>query len=161
MKKHTTDPSRIVDEAGQKRSGFTLIELLVVIAIIGTLASIVLVSVQGPRLQARDVKRLADLRSMQTAMELCYGDATCGSENAYIQYPNYTEASDLITGGIGSYIVSSAMPQDPRNVSPYVYTWEDNNLDNQTYCIWADLEGGNYVWVANYGSGESVAAGCP
>jgi|SRR3989344_9646788 len=144
-----------------QEKGFTLIELLVVIAIIGTLASIVLVSVQAPRVQARDVKRQADLRGIQTAMEICYGDENCGGFNAYIQYADYGAASDPITGGIGQYINSAAMPQDPRNVSPYVYTWEDNMGDSQAYCVWAELEISNYYWVANYGAGHGLVAGCP
>ena len=143
------------------KKGFTLIELLVVIAIIGTLASIVLVSVQSSRVLARDVKRQADLRGIQTAMEICYGDADCGGINAYIQYPNYGAASDPVTGGIGQYIVAPSMPQDPLNVSPYVYTWEDNIGADQSYCVWADLENGNFYWAANYGAGHSLVPGCP
>lgn len=51
-------------------SGFTLIELLVVVAIIGILASIVLVSLNGARMKARDARRISDLKAIQTALEL-------------------------------------------------------------------------------------------
>jgi type II secretion system protein G len=50
--------------------GFTLIELLVVISIIGMLASVVLVSLQGARNKAKDLKFVAGLRELQKAMEL-------------------------------------------------------------------------------------------
>lgn len=51
-------------------SGFTLVELLVVIAIIGLVASIVLVSLNPVRMRARDSRRKADFRQLQTALEL-------------------------------------------------------------------------------------------
>lgn len=54
------------------KKGFTLIELLVVIAVIGLLSSIVLVSLQGARSKARDVKRIAEVQQLMTALELFY-----------------------------------------------------------------------------------------
>ena len=53
-----------------KNTGFTLIELLVVIAIIGILAAIVIASVSRVRASARDAKRVASLRTIDTAMGL-------------------------------------------------------------------------------------------
>jgi len=50
--------------------GFTLIELLVVISIIGLLASIILVSLNSSRAKARDARKLADLGTIQQALEL-------------------------------------------------------------------------------------------
>ena len=56
------------------KKGFTLIELLVVVAIIGVLASIVLSSLSSARASARDSRRLAEVRSLQSALELYYLD---------------------------------------------------------------------------------------
>src|SRR3990167_895161 len=115
----------------KKRSkGFTLIELLVVIAIIGLLASIVLVAVQGPRVSARDAKRMADMRALQTAMELCYGDIACNGQDQYITYADYAAAR---AGGITGYVNASAMPTDPLGSQSYV--WASNAADDQQYCI--------------------------
>src|SRR3989339_2156406 len=67
----------------KNQKGFTLIELLVVIAIIGILSSVVLASLNSARAKARDTKRIADFRQIQTALELFY--------DSYGQYP--------VTGG--------------------------------------------------------------
>jgi prepilin-type N-terminal cleavage/methylation domain-containing protein len=57
-----------------KHKGFTLIELLVVIAIIGVLATVVLSSLNTARARARDAKRLSEMKSLETALELYYLD---------------------------------------------------------------------------------------
>ena len=62
----------------KRSAGFTLIELLVVIAIIGILSSVVLASLNTARSKARDVRRRADLKQVQLALELYYD-----SNNSY------------------------------------------------------------------------------
>lgn len=54
----------------QKQQGFTLIELLVVVAIIALLTSIALIGLISAREKSRNVKRLADMTQMNTALEL-------------------------------------------------------------------------------------------
>ncbi|MFA5420441.1 MAG: type II secretion system protein [Patescibacteria group bacterium] len=77
----------------KNKKGFTLIELLVVIAIIGILATLAIVALQQARKNARDAKRIADVRQMQTALELFFND------NQY--YPAEVVAGDEIaTGGV-------------------------------------------------------------
>jgi len=60
------------------QKGFTLVELLVVISIIALLASIVFASLNSARGKARDARRVADFRQLQTALEFYYD-----SNNAY------------------------------------------------------------------------------
>lgn len=57
------------------KKGFTLIELLVVIAIIGVLASVVLASLNTARRKSRDVRRVADIKQIQLALEMEFDDA--------------------------------------------------------------------------------------
>jgi prepilin-type N-terminal cleavage/methylation domain-containing protein len=66
----------------QKQKGFTLIELLVVVAIIGVLATIVLSSLSDARARARDARRISEMKSFETALEMYYLD--------YNQYPPMT-----------------------------------------------------------------------
>jgi len=130
------------NKKSKSSKGFTLVELLVVIAIIGLLASIILVSLQGPRATARDTKRRGDIRQIQTAMELCYGDSACGEgAEAYLFSTTYPAA-------IGTYI--PVMPDDPQATG---YSWLDNLTpdDNQEYCVFADLEDGGYIVAAHSG----------
>jgi len=56
----------------KNKKGFTLIELLVVIAIIGLLSTLAVVSLTSARKKARDSKRVADMKQLQTAMEMFY-----------------------------------------------------------------------------------------
>ncbi len=117
-----------------KQKGFTLIELMVVIAIIGILAGIVMVSLGGARANARDARRQSDMRQFNTAMELCYDDATCNSNQAYLQ------SADMPTA-VGTYLVS--VPTDPGSGNPS-YTWINNSATgvdtDQDYCAYAILE---------------------
>lgn len=57
----------------QSRS-FTLIELLVVVFIIGLLASLVIVNLSSARANARDAKRISDLTTIASALQLYYAD---------------------------------------------------------------------------------------
>ena len=103
-----------------KRKGFTLIELLVVIAIIGILATLAVVALQQARKNARDAKRIADVRQMQTALELYFND------NQY--YPDAVTAGDTIASNGVTYmniVPTAPTPADgtcTATSNDYVYT---------------------------------------
>lgn len=115
------------------RRGFTLIELLVVIAIIGILASIVLASLNTARLKGRDARRLADLKEIQTALDLYYSN-----HNAYpvqtTQAAAATALASVVTDGDMSVI-----PDDPLGgTTHYVYI---SPIGGAEYCLGSTLEG--------------------
>ena len=94
----------------KKNKGFTLIELLVVIAIIAVLASIVLVSLNTARIKGRDARRIADIKSLQVALELYY-DST---SNVY---------PIALSSLSPTYI--PAIPADPKDNTAYKYAYTD------------------------------------
>ncbi|MCK9439130.1 MAG: prepilin-type N-terminal cleavage/methylation domain-containing protein [Patescibacteria group bacterium] len=83
------------------KKAFTLIELLVVIAIIGVLATLAVVALQQARQNARDAKRMADMKQVQTALELFF------NENG--RYPTTEEWN---SGSISS----------PSSTEPFMYS---------------------------------------
>jgi prepilin-type N-terminal cleavage/methylation domain-containing protein len=74
------------------KRGFTLIELLVVVSIIGILSSLVLTSLNSARIKARDAKRLASIKQIQSSLELYYN--TNGSYPVLLAYHN-TSSGDV------------------------------------------------------------------
>lgn len=90
------------------KAGFTLIELLVVIAIIGLLSTLSVLALNSARARARDAKRVADVKQIQTALEMYYNDAG--------DYP--TDASMAATLPIfyGTSVYMRAIPTPPTPV---------------------------------------------
>jgi len=109
-------------------TGFTLIELLVVIAIIGTLASVVLASLNSARESARDAARMSQLQEIAKALELFHLDnghypreGVSGEDDG-----NGTICSDC-SGGINSVLDNymGGIPEDPlHDGSTYYYYYD-------------------------------------
>ena len=113
-----------------KHNGFTLIELLVVVGIIGLLSGIALVSLNSARTKARDGKRMADIESIRSALEMYKADKDF--------YPS--NLSDLTI--VPFYI--HGIPSPPLNSSPSTYEGGYSNTTT-TYSICLTLEiGGSY-----------------
>jgi prepilin-type N-terminal cleavage/methylation domain-containing protein len=84
----------------KKNKGFTLVELLVVIAIIGLLSTIAVVSLGTARGKARDTKRIADMKQVQTALEQYYNDMNGYPSVATIgTYPAQHATNNCVLGG--------------------------------------------------------------
>ena len=131
--------------------GFTLIELLVVIAIIGVLASVVLASLNSARQKSRDVRRIADIKQLQLALEMYF--------DSNRQYPPTLCVTDAV--GCTAPIVPTYIPaiaKDPistRVCGPagsfaagnYCYSGLDTDavdITCESYHIGASLEEGGH-----------------
>lgn len=98
------------------KKGFTLVELLAVIAIIGILASIVIANLGNARSQAKDARRISDIKNIQLALAQYFNDN--------LRYPcdiystTNTAACPRFSG-----VYMSAVPKDPKdNTTNYVYS---------------------------------------
>ncbi len=144
------------------KRGFTLIELLVVIAIIGILATIVLASLNSARIKARDVRRLADLKQLQNALEL-YAHDHAGQ---YVDSASAANVATALSPLVPTYI--AAIPNDPLGGS-LVYNYKSTAASQSTgYCLGTVLEGAvptpsttcaaavNLVGTADYGGGANM-----
>jgi len=162
LKNKTLTPLEIIGQKERKTknhkflTGFTLIELLVVIAVIGLLATIISVSVNSARTKSRDAQRIADLKQIQTALEMYY--------DTYNYYPKiYNAYTSSAAGGCGyrwctletalsPYL--SKLPRDPLgNQNNYRFFYDANSGDNyQTYGLMVRMEhSSNFGLVASDG----------
>lgn len=120
-------------------AGFTLVELLIVISIIGILSSITVVSVGSVRQMARDSKRLADIKQLQTALELYFNRVggyptplpEARNYSMYIGDPAHSILCAVPQGFVGSLqicadalaeIIMARVPANPFPPNtPYLY----------------------------------------
>jgi prepilin-type N-terminal cleavage/methylation domain-containing protein len=127
-----------------KQKGFTLIELLVVVAIIGILATVVLSSLGAARTRARDARRIAEMKSFQTALEAYYLD-----NNGYPPFIAYTfdgQTTNIaaLETAMAPYIPIDLLGKyylDPsgENESSFRY-WSKSSQNYQNYGIMVRLE---------------------
>ena len=122
------------------KKGFTLIELLVVIAIIGLLSTLAVVALGSARTKARDAKRLADLKQIQSALELYYTDKNAYPITATTSTLAGINTACLNSSGFGASGCLNAymgiIPKDPSGGN-YGYI----SADGRDFTISATLEG--------------------
>jgi len=123
----------------KSKKAFTLIELLVVIAIIGILTTIAVISLNNARAKARDAKRVADIKQVQTALELFFNDQG--------RYPTTAEFANgslysTSTSGTTTYMAAVPTASNPPDGScttgqnTFAYTGSDDGSSYTiSYCL--------------------------
>ncbi|MBI2032563.1 MAG: prepilin-type N-terminal cleavage/methylation domain-containing protein [Candidatus Levybacteria bacterium] len=140
-------------------NGFTLIELLIVIAIIGILSSLLMVNFIAVRERARDAERKANLRQIQSALELYRADNGLYPSTM----PNCTTGGEYSIRGTGDpscggSIYIRKVPRDPLgsgyyNDGEYFYNY---NSTEKTYTLAACIENSSDSDVAVYSRSEII-----
>ncbi len=136
----------------QRQSGFTLLELLVVIAIIGTLYSVVALSVQSSRRKSRDAKRAADIKQLASALEAYYT-----TNNTYpVQGTPATTIPGLNNKYIGQ-IPTAPLPVESGCTSAnnsYIYESQNGLAYTVSFCLGGIT--GDYTAGAHYLTNQGV-----
>ena len=120
-----------------KRAAFTLVELLVVISIIALLSTIAVTAMGSARKQARNTKRISDIKQLATAFYLAYNNngsypaggwacVTTACTGGWVSIGADSTIDGIIFGSNG---YMAAKPTDPTG-------------DAKTY--------GGYVYASNY-----------
>ncbi len=151
-----------------KNKGFTLIELLVVISIIGILTTLITTNFVGVRQRARDAQRKADIRQIQSAVEL-YRSDTGTYPIANTQYRLNSTAcptsNALSNPSSSSTIYMSKIPCDSLgnvtfNSGNYYYYSSDGTIYTLAVCLEnAGDKDSNTTTTAPSPSGGSCASG--
>ncbi len=137
--------------------GFTLIELLVVISIIGLLSSVLLVAFNNARVKARDARRKADFKQINTALNIYYDtygqyppgkpQTSCGGTDVWAS-SNGNCGGQWLTTDQNFYKIMAAVPKDPLNQGTNAGWGDGNNVysyavslaNNQDYELVTQLE---------------------
>lgn len=93
-----------------KKSGFTLIELLVVIVIIGILVSFAVIGLNSTRIKSGDVRRVSDMKQIQTALEYFYSE-----NNRYPTSGEFIIGGPLTSPSSGTVLIKKI----PSNPTPW------------------------------------------
>ena len=123
---------------GRKIKGFSLVEIMIVMAVVGILSGLVITVINPAQLRARsrDAIRVADLKKIQTALELRFADF----RNSPATPAGWMTVPAALAAPLSSYY-SGTLPVDPNGFSA---TFSCTNNFGYYY----RSGGSNYVLVA-------------
>lgn len=120
---------RRIDKISRPKRGFTFVEVLTSISIIVILSSLGLVILTNSQKRARDARRRGDLDAVNSALQLY---RTFNPAIGYVVTGSYAGLS----APLAPYV--NPLPQDPKNVSPYVYTYSGGGA-SYTLCATQEI----------------------
>jgi len=145
-----------------RTTGFTLVEVAVVITIIALLAAFSIPQLSRMRANARDTRRIADLRTIRNALNMYYATygyypkVTDWATSGPTDWDNGTKWAQLQTT-LSPYLGGGTLPVDPLNTGS-TGPWYDNNYhydygaytDGSEYDLMCQLEGKNNENTCKY-----------
>ncbi len=157
-----------------KKKSFTLIELLIVVAMVALISILAISSFGGTRTKARDTKRLADIKQIQTALEMYYSDQSdypsgtdlkLGADGVSrcLYHNTFADTGFQASCASGAITYMGKVPTDPKpvlNEAEYIY----NHIPGtDTYSIRyyletgaGDLQGSTYYIATEKGIGQPI-----
>lgn len=117
----------------KKQKAFTLIELIVIVAIVGILSTLALVSLTKSRSDARDSRRVADMKQVFNALDLfMYQNSRYPTEEEF-----YSPSGKLISPSSGAVLIRK-MPEAPTPADG------DCTPEDNSYTYEVNEEGSDY-----------------
>lgn len=129
--------------------GFTLVELMIVITVIAILATIGVMSFTRVQMQARDTRRKADVRSIETALQAYYTEIGTYPATVAALVPTYVPVA----------------PVPPKGAGQTSYTYNTDTNTKYAVCAVMETQGTtNTIWKVSasnpggYATNDSACA---
>ena len=107
----------------KSRRGFTILEILIVIGVIGALATVLMILINPTEIarRSRDSKRLSDLGTLKSAIDLALSDGQDLTDTTdWIIITNSTPVANFDGGGLDVSKYLSVAPQNPGGNTQYI-----------------------------------------
>lgn len=140
------------------KKGFTLIELLIVVAIIGLLATLAIIGLTTAQQRARDTKRVADVKSIVSALELYWNETAAYPLLNNASGPDINTWPELNTA-LSAYInqlPTEPYHQDASKSATYFYTYIMDTSTSNGYYVGSRLENANHQALSQDIDGGAV-----